>query len=185
MSQKSRADLTSVIGSNIYDNTNKEILAAMVRAVLNDFRDSKFNLIDDELKGVTYRTVSGVKQTLEQYLNALVGAIPLWGSTDYFDIASTTGNIQPYSDNGIVSSMTYIRLGSSDCEITVNLSKSVDTRKVMFSIYTESSNMQQQNDVCTPVIRKISSTTFKVGLREVSGETQKIRLEILAFKVTT
>ena len=50
MAQKSRPDLTTLVDQNVYDNTNKEILAAMLREVLKDFKDSHFNWISDELK---------------------------------------------------------------------------------------------------------------------------------------
>lgn len=177
MSQKSRADLTSVIGSNIFDNNNKEILASMLRLVLNDFRDSKFNLIDDELKNVTYRTVSGVKQTLEQYLNSIVGAIPIYGTI----LGVEVGTSNSYSSTGIITSCNFVTGTGNDTLLEVNFSQSISNRRLIPVLTTTSSSWDAQNDIATPVIRRISSTRIHLALRELSRNVQNLNIEIIAI----
>lgn len=179
MAQKGRTDLTATIEQLILDNNNKEITASNVRTVLKDFRDSKFNRVDDELRLLKFNAT----QTLEQYLNSIIGAVPLWGSTQTLDVGSRNGNLQG-NNEGIISSITYINLGSGDSEVTVNFLQSIANRKISISFYTDSS-IDSNNDLCAPTIRRVSSTQIKVGLKEVRSNVQKIRLEILAFKTLT
>lgn len=179
MAQKGRNDITTAINSNIYDNNNKEILAQMVRAVMQDFRDSHFNLKDDELANIKYNS----NTTLSQKLDNSANLPPLWGSTDYFDVGSTNGSIVAFGDNGIVQNMNYIKLTKNDCELTLTLSKSIANRKICISMFTNSTDLDANNDICCPVIRIVDSQTVKVALREVSGNEQSIRLELLAFQV--
>lgn len=178
MGQKNRADITSVISSNVYDNTNKEILASMMRTVLTDFNDSFFNNLTDELKSKKYNST----QNLEQYLSTLVGSIPLKGSTDWFDPSSSTGNIQSYSENGIVSSMAYANPNNERTEITVNFSQSIATKEFILTLYSDNvSSVQLEANYCTPVIARISSTQIKIGIREIGGYAGKIRIGIIAL----
>lgn len=178
MSQLSRTDLTELLERLIYDNNNKEITAQNVRNVIKDFRDSNYNIEDDELKDFKYNS----SQTLEDYLNSLIGAIPLWGSTDYFNTGSSSGNIQSYNDNGIVSSMIYSESGDTGSELTINFSQNISNRKISIQIHTDSSNMNYENDLSATVVRRIGPTQIKVGIREFASIQQKTRLEILAFK---
>lgn len=179
MGQKSRNDLTSVIGSNIFDNNNKEILASMVRVVLNDFRDSKFNLIDDELKGVTYQTIGGNKQTLEQYLNSVVGALPVYGTITNVDPGGAVG--VTYTSGGIITSAKSIDRQHNDTLIEVNFSQSIANRRIIPLINYTSEYWGKANDFCVPVIKRISSTRIHLAIREVSGGVQKINFEIIAL----
>lgn len=151
----------------------------MVRDVLGDFRDSYFNLIDDELANLKYNS----SLTLAQKLDGSANLPPLWGSSDYFDPGSPSGDIESYNDNGIVQSMNYVRSGTSDCEVTINLSKSIANRKLAINLFTNSTDFNSNNDLCVPVVRVVDSQTVKVALREVSGHDQSIRIEIMAFQV--
>ena len=171
MAAVGRTDETQIVNDNVYDNNAKEIDPAMVRAVLQSLIESNFNIVDDVLKNMNYDT--GV--TLANFL-----AKPLWGATGDFDISGFSGSIS--GSSGIVSSATASVLSSSDSEITINFSEDISDRKISVNIFTSSSLTIRQNDVCAPVIRIVNGTTIKVGLREVSVETQSIRLEIIAFK---
>ena len=66
MSILTRQELTSKIETFIHDNNSKEVTASNVREVLKDFRDSNFNIDDDELRTMKYNST----QTLEEYLNS-------------------------------------------------------------------------------------------------------------------
>ena len=143
MPQKGRNDITAAITANVYDNNNKEILAQMIREVFADLRDSKFNLIDDELANLKYDS----QFTLAQKLANSANLPPLWGSTDYFDVGSSDGDIESYNDNGIVQSMNYLRSGDHDCEITINLSKSISNRKLSVNLFTNSTDFAKNIDI--------------------------------------
>lgn len=175
-----RAELTGKIETLIHDNNSKEVTALNVREVLKDFRDSNFNIDDDELRTMKYNST----QTLEEYLNSIVGAVPLWGSTDYFDPSSSSGNIESYSDNGIVSSNNYLNTSSERSEITVNFSQSIADRKLSISIHTDRTNVAGESNYTSTVIYRVSSTQIKIGLRELGGYVGKIRFEILAHKTS-
>jgi hypothetical protein len=181
MSQKNRNDLVSAVSTNLHNNSNKEITAASLRDVINDLIESKFNVIDDELKSMKYNST----QSLEQHLSSVVGSVPLWGSTDFFDPSSSTGSIESYSDSGIVSSMAYQNPSNERSEITVNFSESIADRKLSISIYTElgKENAAGESNYTSPVISRFHSKQIKIGLRELGGYVGKIRLEILAFKI--
>lgn len=177
MSQKGRNDIQSTIDSNIYDNNNKEILAQMVRNVLEDFKDSYFNLIDDQLKNTTYQKIGNNSQTLEQYLNTIVGAIPIYGSVQGLNIATNQSNL---TTTGIISSAAASKNGSGSL-ININFSQGISNRRLIPVLSTLSSNMSVQHDVCTPIIRRISSTNIVVGIKEIQGDDQDLILEIIAI----
>lgn len=178
MAQKGRDDMMSTINSNVYDNNNKEILALMVRNVLKDLKDSYFNLIDDRLASLKYDE----NNTLAQVLANSANIPPLWGSSDYFDVGSADGNIQTYSDKGIVQTMGYNRQDSSNCEVTLYIPKGIGNRKVLVNVFHDDIFYANNNDICAPVIR-VTGGEVKIALREVTKKSQKIRVEIMAFQV--
>lgn len=185
MAQKNRADITSAISSNVYDNTNKEILASMVRAVLTDFNDSFFNNLTDELKSKKYNST----QTLEEYLNTLIGSIPLKGSTDWFDPSSANGSVESYEEggqpnNGIVSNWSYDNPNNERSILTVNFSQSIANREILLTIYTSDervSSPQLESNYCVPIIGRVGSFQIKIGIREIGGYVGKIRIGIIAL----
>lgn len=172
MAAVGRADETQIVNDNIYDNNAKEIDPAMVRAVLISLIESNFNLVDDLLKDLNYDT--GV--TLESYV-----ARALVGSTGYFDVGGgTTGSIS--GSTGIVSSASKVNTSSSDSIVTVNFSQDISDRYLTIALITNNTAENEENDICYPVYRRVNSTQIRVGLREVTGVFQSIRMEILAFK---
>ncbi|WP_066223356.1 hypothetical protein [Formosa haliotis] len=183
MAQKDRNNITQAIEGNVRDNNNKEITAEMIRSVLADFRDSYFNLIDDYLANLKYDN----QYTLAEILAQSANVPPLWGSSDFFDPGSTDGNIVEYNDNGngtgIVQSMSYLSLGGPDCEITLNLSKSISNKKLVVSYFTDNTNLNSHNDFCAPIIRVVHSQAVKIGIREIAGAVNKLRIELFAFTV--
>jgi len=174
MSQKGRVALKQVVDQKIYDNNNKEILASMHREVLADYRDSNFNLIDDELKNVKYNST----QTLEQYLNSVIGAVPVYGTLENVDVATNPG---PITTSGIIANASYTFASGPDGLITINFSENIANRRLIPVLTTTSSNWDAQNDVCNPVIRRISSTQITLALREVSTNLQSLNIEIIAI----
>lgn len=116
MAQVGRSGITSIINNNIYDNNAKEIDPEKVRAVLNQIRDSYFNLVDDLLKNVEYDT--GV--TLEETINAGSGVL----------LHSKSGNIpvrtaqegQSYNGDGNATFTVSASDGNHDDELYIQVS---------------------------------------------------------------
>ena len=181
MAQKSRVQLTEIVEQNIYDNTQKEVLASMVREVLKDYRDSHYNLIDDELRTVKYNST----QTLEQYLNTIAGSVPVYGRILNFDVGLGSGFDLEIDDNppGIISSAItkgypYI---TPDSLIEINFSTNIANKRLIPVLTTNSENWNYQNDICTPTIRRITPTQIHLGLREIAGVAQSLNIEIIAI----
>ncbi|MAX51597.1 MAG: hypothetical protein CMH22_06415 [Methylophaga sp.] len=176
MAQKGRNGLEQAVGTNIYENANKEILASMIRSVLEDYRDSHFNLLDDQLANLKFNS----EKTLQQYLNDVTGSLPKYGSFGPVEVALSESN---YSTSGIISSASTITTsGGADHLIEVNFSESVANRRLIPVLtYPSGVDWNQQNDIACPVIRRISSTRINIALREISGGTQKITIEIIAI----
>ena len=180
MAVKGRNAINQMVGQKIYDNNNKEILASMVREVMADYRDSYFNLIDDKLKDMKYQG----NVTLEQHLANVAGGTPIWGSTGFFDPGGNSVQSIPAFNggSGIVASAEMVKLTFHDAQIIINLNANYDNRKFMVSIWTDG-NLNINNDVCAPVLRRVNANEIHVGLREVTDEAQSIRLEILGFLI--
>ncbi|GLB53044.1 hypothetical protein NBRC110019_20840 [Neptunitalea chrysea] len=181
MALKTRDEIESLIHNNIYDNNNKEILAAMVREVLIEMRESYFNLKDDTLNTLVY---SG-STTLEDMFAASANVPPLWGSTGWFNISSNHNetSISAYSGgSGIVSSAT-IDAQSGANVITISSSVALTNRKVMVQLcYNGVAN--SANFTYSPVVWT-AGEIIKVFLREGNSTQQNLRLEVFAFSVDT
>jgi len=180
MAQKKRTGITSSINSNIYDNGNKEIFAAMVREVLDDVKDSYFNLLDDQLANMKFNN----ENTLQEYFNKVTGRVPLRGTVENFDVGSTnTGqDTGGFDVDGIISSAYTVKVTRDDHLIEINFSKSIGNRFLIPVIRsTAGSYWDDQNDIATPVIIIISTTKIKVAIREISNPTQNISLDIIAI----
>ena len=176
MSRKSRQDLAALVDQNVYDNTNKEILAAMVRDVLLDYRDSHFNWISDELKTAKYNST----QTLEQYLNTIAGSVPVYGTVLDIDVGNNSDPVN-FTVDGIISSAKYLHRSSFKCQIEVNFNVNIGNKRLIPVATTDSTDWAAQGTILTPVIRRISTTQIRVSMREVTAVTQSINLEIIAL----
>lgn len=183
-----REEIAQLINENIYDNSYKEITAAMVREVFEQYKESFFNLVDDRLKTLWYDNNS----TLEEVIGNMEP--PYWGSTGYFNIhpdndGNTISSGTGYGGNGMVSSVIYHALGgseSSDASLEIHVNKDISNKKLMVQVHTSSNSesvMNESNDVMTPIIYRLNSNTLYVALREYGSHTQNIRLEIFAFSV--
>lgn len=184
MAKKNRNNITNSVESKIYDNNNEEIIAKHVREVFTDYRDSFFNLIDDRLKGINYDDT----ETLEQVINRIGLIPPLWGKTGSFD----PGNPDAPNVNqceGFITSVQHNRLTKNDSELIINFNQSIADKKLIVTICTNHANIVSQNDLCAPTIKYqgtgTGSQTIRVGIRELSQETQEIWLEVFAFSVKT
>lgn len=190
MSVETRDGIQAQINNNIFDNNNKEILAAMVREVLVDFKDSYFNLLDDTLENQQYNNTT----TLAQMFAASANIPPKWGSTGFFNITNseTSFDIPAYSGgSGIVSGATYHRIGSStskDGRVEIDLNLTDSNRKFMVQIHTQDytdATMNNSNDICSPIIFLETANKLHIGLKELDSNHQDLRIEVFAFTVST
>ena len=184
MAQKSREDLTTLVDQKVYDNTQKEILASMMREVLLDYRDSHFNWISDQLKTAMYNQT----QTLEQYLNAIAGSVPQRGRVVNIDIGNNgrPENIDLASStelpNNIITSAKYINRGPYVCGVEMELSINIGNKAVIPVIRANNrNNSDAQNTLCAPVVIIDSTTKVYIALREVKGVAQNIDIEIIVI----
>lgn len=178
MAQKGRNELTSSIGNNIYDNGNKEIMAEMIRKVLNEMKDSFFNLKDDALADLKFEE----GKTLKQYLNDIGGTKPESGAVTGID-GNAGANPTSFSTEGIISSASQIATaGGEDILYEINFTKSIATRQLIPVFeYPSGVNWNNQNDFTTPVIRRISSTRINLATRELARSEQNFTIRIIAI----
>ena len=177
MAQKKRTGITSSINSNIYDNGNKEIFAAMVREVLDDVKDSYFNLLDDQLANMKFNN----EKTLQQYLNEIAGSKPETGALVGIDGNAASGTY--ITTSGIISSASQITTsGGEDILYEINFAKSIGTRQLIPVLeYGSGVNWNNQNDFTTPVIRRISPKRINLAIREISRAVQNFDIRIIVI----
>lgn len=189
MAQLTREETQTNVNENIYVNANKEVTAQMINAVFQNFKDSFFNLLSDQLQNLKYDDNS----TLSEVLAASSNIPPLWGSTGYFNITGSPSDpdISDHSEPGIVQSATRVGMGGPDMQVVITLNNqpsfNLAQRKFMVQIHTSdytNGTMNASNDVVAPVLY-FSGDKLYVGMREVSGGDQNIRLEIFAYTVNT
>ena len=174
MSPKSRVELNQLVEQNIYDNNNKEILAEMLREVLLEYITSNFNLIDDELKEVKYNST----QTLEQYLDTVIGAVPVYGVVEGVNVGASSGSL---TTSGIISSASYTGGGGNSSLITINFSESIANKILIPVLTTTSLDYNAQNTLLVPVIRVEGSQTITITIREFYDGDQNVNIKIIVM----
>mgnify|MGYP003677822128 FL=1 len=149
----------------------------MVRDVLLDYRDSHFNWISDELKLAKYNST----QTLEQYLNTIAGSVPVYGKLLGVDVGNNSLPSNITVDNGIISNASYINRASYVCQIEINFTPNIGNKRLVPVITTSAANWSAQSHILSPVIRRVSTTQILLTLRETTGITQSLDIEIIAI----
>lgn len=172
---KGRNDVQQVIDTNVYDNNNKEIMASMMRTILEELKVSYFNLVDDQLQNLNFNSV----QTLNQFLTTI--PVIKRCSAGPFDVSNSGTETLTVSGDLIVSA-TKTKINGSDSKIVIDFSESILNKDFIFSYYVTDigdSPLDFANDVIYPVYRKDTTTRITVAMREVSGTTQNMFLRIL------
>ena len=177
MSATNRENLSILNEAKFPTQGNNEIEASDQREFNEKLIDSLFNLLTDKLSGLRYNDTLN----LAQYLATLTTGAPLWGSTDWFNPNSSNGNIQSYNDNGIVSNITYEPGSSQRNNIIINFNQNISSRKLSLNLFTDNSNPSAYANISELTITPTGLTQIKVGMRETSGGSEKLRIEILAF----
>ena len=173
----SRAVIQQIIDTNVYDNNNKEILAAMVRTVLEELMNSNFNKTDDEMQGLKYNST----QTLQQFF----ASVPIIRQSTIgpFDVhGGITSSLDVVGD--VIVTAATITNAENDSKITIDFSENISQRKFIFNYQTTDlgdAGLNRNNDVIYPVWRLETATRIILGIREVSGQTQNILLNIIVI----
>lgn len=172
---KGRNDVQQVIDTNVYDNNNKEIMASMMRTILEELKVSYFNLTDDQLQNIKYNS----SQTLNQFLSTL--PVIKRCTIGPFDVAAGGVNDLDVSGDLIVSATQSV-LAGSDSKIVIDFSESIINKDFIFTYFVTDigdSPLNISNDIIPPVYRKDTATRISLGIREVSGGISNTYLRII------
>lgn len=170
----SRNTIQQLIDSKIFDNNNKEILASMVREVLEEMMNSDFNKTDDQLQNLKYNSSLTLAQKFNQtpqinvcYVGPIEikvsnGAIGFGGA---FVVGATTspnggGQIIFVDFAGInVLEKTFIITGLSGSAGDFGLEQDASHGGITY--------------------RRDSTSRISIGMREIAGFTQELYLQIV------
>jgi len=109
---------------------------------------------------------------------AALGASPIknvgWFSG--LNIANSTGTL-PVSGNVTAATATS---SGSDSFVTVTMQNAMSDTNYIVKIYPqgESSNLNDDNDICEPVFKPISTTQFQIVFREITGNNQSLKINL-------
>lgn len=169
-----RLDLQQIIDSNIYDNNNKEILASMMRTVLEALMNSDFNKDDDQLQNLKYNATKTLAQQfalLPIIQEAVIGPL---------DVGGTGTNSETVS--GVAISCLNVKNSyRSDLRIIFPPELDIINKKVLFSFYFLNPTGERPNDnadLGMPAYSFVSPTEMLVALREYRGVAQDMYLKI-------
>jgi len=97
-----------------------------------------------------------------------------------FDISGSDGALPV---NGNITAALASIPSSGDSFVTVTMQNAMINNNYIVKIYIqgESSNINLDNDICTPVFKPISTTQFQLGFREIASQVQnlKVHLEVV------
>ena len=109
-----------------------------------------------------------------------IGASPVKNyGTISLDVAGSSGSIP--ADGNFGPSATCVSYGS-DSIVTVTMQNSMSGVGTSYYcrafIQGQSSSINDDNDICTPTFKPLNNTQFQIAFREVSGQTQSIKVHI-------
>jgi len=109
-----------------------------------------------------------------------IGASPVKNyGTISLDVAGSSGSIP--ADGNFGPSATCVSYGS-DSIVTVTMQNSMSGVGTSYYcrafIQGQSSNINDDNDICTPTFKPLNNTQFQIAFREVSGQAQSIKVHI-------
>lgn len=169
-----RAVLQSIIDSNVYDNNNKEILASMMRTVLEALMNSDFNKDDDQLQNLKYdasKTLAQQFALLPIIQEAVIGPFDFGGSgTESVDVQGVA--VSCIKTNNTNKGMFYIIFPPE---------LNILNKKIIINYYIDNpsfSRLQQHGNMASPVYGFFSDTELRVVIREVDSFTQDMYLKI-------
>lgn len=169
-----RTDLQQIIDSNVYDNNNKEILASMMRTVLEALMNSDFNKDDDQLQNLKYDSTKTLAQQfalLPIIKKAKIGPF----NVGYNGIQ----NIDFQGDN-VVSCIN----NQTGPHAFLDITFSVDITNTNFIFNLEIDNptlgrLVDNGNLLYPVYGILNPTTIRVHFREIDSRNQYAYLKII------
>lgn len=171
----SRTAIQQVIDTNVYDNTNKEILASMLRTVFEELMNSNFNKTDDQLMTMRYNA----SQTLAEYLTAI--PVIRHSRVGFFDPGSETNKTLTITGSNVITAATYQYTSGTSGKIVLTFSENISARHFIFSIETGrigDTALRYDSTICMPAWRIDTPTQISIGLFEGVRETQELYLHI-------
>jgi hypothetical protein len=100
-----------------------------------------------------------------------------FGTISSIDVATSVGARTVSGD--IVSAIASDLLPDGT-KLTVTMANAMDDTNYLVKIYVQgvSSNIGLDNNVCTPVFKPLTTTTFEIGLAQAFAENQNLKLHI-------
>jgi len=86
--------------------------------------------------------------------------------------------------SGFISAVA-VKLSDDDSKVTVTMSTPMNGTNYIVKSYNQSmsASIDTDNDVCSAVFKPISSTVFEIAFREVSSQTQNLRIHMEIFNL--
>jgi len=107
-----------------------------------------------------------------------IGASPVKNyGTISFDVGQTSPTIPADGDFGPSASITGT---APDSIITVTMANAMSGTNYYCRAFIQgqSSSLNNDNDICAPVFKPLNTTQFQISFREVSGNTQSLKVHI-------
>lgn len=171
----SRLILQQLIDNNIYDNNAKEILASMVRTVLEEMMNSDFNKTDDQLQLLKYNSTLTLAQKFAETPQIIKTTL---------NIVDVRGASAPTFDAPIISAVM-TNLGSMAGKVVVTFT-GINVFEKFFvltplSLGVGDETLNLNTNTCGLNYRRDTSSTITISLRELSSTVQNMAIEILIF----
>jgi len=102
----------------------------------------------------------------------------------YFTGLQVGASIGTLTVSGFVSAIA-VKLSDDDSKVTVTMSTPMNGTNYIVKSYNQSmsADINTDNDVCRAVFKPISSTVFEIAFREVSSQTQNLRIHMEIFNL--
>jgi len=102
----------------------------------------------------------------------------------YFTGLQVGASIGTLTVSGFVSAVA-VKLSDDDSKVTVTMSTPMNGTNYIVKSYNQSmsASIDTDNDVCSAVFKPISSTVFEIAFREVSSQTQNLRIHMEIFNL--
>jgi hypothetical protein len=167
-----RTDLQQIIDSNVYDNNNKEILASMMRTVLEALMNSDFNKDDDQLQNLKYDST----KTLAQQFALL----PIIQEATIGPFNVGVGGSINVSGGVAVSCTGASGVGGTELSIIFPPSLDLLSKKVIITPYVENPTNARlnANRIFQPIYGFFSATEMRVLVNEINPVFQELYLKI-------
>lgn len=172
-----RNDIQGIIDNNCYDNTNREILAQMLRTIFEALKNGYFNLDEDVLQNQRYNSTQTLSQffaTLPNIKKGRIGAVNI-----------SSGGVGSIDVSGaVLQSASLAAISGPDYKLTVNFTESIVGKSFLFSLETDAIGdvgLNTHNDVLNPVWRLQTPTSIDLGIRILADTGTRLFINIFVI----